>query len=92
MLGHVSAAYTARTSRDLAFSTRFDFNVYSFESEWTMGTEYWLRRRPPLDEEEKLNEPSISNHPDVQQEVQGVLKAKMSTNNVRIFFFSHWWT
>ncbi|EKM80516.1 hypothetical protein AGABI1DRAFT_58388 [Agaricus bisporus var. burnettii JB137-S8] len=81
MLGHVSAAYTAKTSRDLAFSTRFDFNVYSFESEWTMGAEYWLRRKPPLDEEEQPTESPISYHPDGQQGVRGVLKAKMSTNN-----------
>lgn len=51
-----------------------------------MGAEYWLRRRPPLDEETS-NEPSITPPPDVQQEVHGVLKAKMSTNNVRNHYF-----
>lgn len=90
MLGHVSAAYTAKTSRDLALSTRFDFNVYSFESEWTMGAEYWLRRKPQLDETEnpvtdspEQLPPKPVYHPDAQQDVQGVLKARVSTNNVR---------
>ncbi|KAF9449922.1 mitochondrial distribution and morphology protein 10 [Macrolepiota fuliginosa MF-IS2] len=87
MLGHISAAYTAKTSRDLTLSTRFDFNVYSFESEWTMGAEYWLRRKPHLDEGENstgdLPEPPPKpvHHPEFQQDVQGVLKAKMTTNN-----------
>ncbi|CAE6487739.1 unnamed protein product [Rhizoctonia solani] len=44
MMGHISAAYAARTSRDLALCSRFDFNIYSYESEWTMGAEWWLRR------------------------------------------------
>ncbi|KAB5596259.1 Distribution and morphology protein [Ceratobasidium theobromae] len=44
MMGHMSAAYAARASRDLALCSRFDFNIYSYESEWTMGAEWWLRR------------------------------------------------
>ncbi|KAF5363363.1 hypothetical protein D9756_000870 [Leucocoprinus leucothites] len=88
MLGHISTAYTAKTSRDLALSTRFDFNVYSFESEWTMGAEYWLRRRPHFDDDESSPEEPIQEsplkpiyHPDTQQEVQGIFKARVSTNN-----------
>jgi distribution and morphology protein 10 len=90
MLGHISTAYTAKTSRDLALSTRFDFNVYSFESEWTMGAEYWLRRKPHFDEEESSAEEPLKEmslkppvyHPEAHQDVQGVLKARVSTNNV----------
>jgi distribution and morphology protein 10 len=44
MMGHISAAYAARASRDLALCSRFDFNIYSYESEWAMGAEWWLRR------------------------------------------------
>ncbi|EIW82194.1 hypothetical protein CONPUDRAFT_164829 [Coniophora puteana RWD-64-598 SS2] len=44
MMGHLSAAYAARVSRDLALCSRFDFNVYSYDSEWTMGLEWWMRR------------------------------------------------
>lgn len=83
MLGHMSAAYTAKVGRDLAVSSRFDFNIYSFESEWTMGTEWWLRRpsRVPTDEDIGRPTPSQSEtHP--LPEVNGVVKARASTNNV----------
>jgi len=88
MLGHISTAYTAKISRDLALSTRFDFNVYSFESEWTMGAEYWVRHKLHSDEGIVMagllpnSPPKPIYHPDAQQDVQGVLKARVSTNNV----------
>jgi distribution and morphology protein 10 len=40
----MSAAYAARATRDLSLCSRFDFNIYSYESEWTLGAEWWLRR------------------------------------------------
>jgi len=46
MMGHLSSTYSAGVSRDLSLSSRFDFNVYSYESEWTMGAEWWMRRSP----------------------------------------------
>ncbi|CAE6343475.1 unnamed protein product [Rhizoctonia solani] len=65
MMGHMSAAYAARTSRDLALCSRFDFNIYSYESEWTMGAEWWLRRAAmkrlsAVREEEKADNKSIT--------------------------------
>ncbi|KAF6767308.1 Protein of unknown function DUF3722 [Kalmanozyma brasiliensis GHG001] len=45
MMGHLSTAYAARMARDVVVASRFDFNVYSYESEWTVGAEYWLRKR-----------------------------------------------
>jgi distribution and morphology protein 10 len=47
MMGHMSAAYAARAARDLSLCSRFDFNIYSYESEWAIGAEWWLRRGPP---------------------------------------------
>ncbi|KAN0060862.1 Mitochondrial distribution and morphology protein 10 [Thecaphora frezii] len=44
MMGHLSMAYAARVARDLAVASRFDFNVYSYESEMSVGVECWLRR------------------------------------------------
>ncbi|KAH9846952.1 mitochondrial distribution and morphology protein 10 [Lenzites betulinus] len=79
MLGHISGAYAARVSRDLSLASRFDFNVYSYESEWSVGAEWWQRRgkvRPlpsPTDDEAH---PSLS---ELADEVQGVVKAKVST-------------
>ncbi|ETS62430.1 hypothetical protein PaG_03045 [Moesziomyces aphidis] len=47
MMGHLSTAYAARMARDVVVCSRFDFNVYSYESEWTVGAEYWLRAAKP---------------------------------------------
>ncbi|KAF7313639.1 Mitochondrial distribution and morphology protein 10 [Mycena chlorophos] len=78
MLGHISSAYSARVSRDLSLSSRFDFNVYSYESEWTMGTEWWMRSAPmELDE---AGEP-VAAASGGGGEIRGVVKARASTKN-----------
>lgn len=90
MVGHVSTAYAARVSRDLALCSRFDFNVYSYESDWTMGAEWWIRRglRTPLDENSRTDEPSLTQPFTINpiaskpEEVQGVVKARVSTSSV----------
>jgi mitochondrial distribution and morphology protein 10 len=84
MLGHISGAYSARVSRDLSLSSRFDFNVYSYESEWAMGAEWWMRRSPLANPETmdiSTLEPRLDLHS--RDDVQGVVKARASTNNVR---------
>lgn len=89
MLGHISGAYSARVSRDLSLSSRFDFNVYSYESEWTMGTEWWMRRSPLANPElgdNSTSEPRLDTH--ARDDVQGVVKARASTNNVRLSIFN----
>ncbi|KAG6833764.1 Mitochondrial distribution and morphology protein 10 [Tephrocybe sp. NHM501043] len=90
ILGHMSGAYSAQVSRDLCLSSRFDFNVYSFESEWTMGAEWWMRRSPSADSEEDsdtvagpVTRPLASSLTGLESrdEVHGVVKARASTNN-----------
>lgn len=91
MLGHIQSAYTARVSRDLTLSSRFDFNVYSYESEWTMGAEWWLRRSPRShsgddevgDGKDDVELPEVS-YPSALGEIHGVVKARASTNNVSL--------
>lgn len=86
MLGHISGAYAARVSRDLSLCSRFDFNVYSYESEWTMGAEWWTRRSKtratPTQEVDPTN-PSLSPPDSPYDEIQGVVKARASTTTVR---------
>jgi distribution and morphology protein 10 len=91
MMGHISAAYAARVSRDLSMCSRFDFNVYSYDSEWTMGAEWWMRRAASTHEDEldpSLTLPEKPSVPDPHLEshapldIHGVVKAKISTNNV----------
>lgn len=90
-MGHISGAYAARVSRDLSVCSRFDFNVYSYESEWTMGAEWWLRRSLAKATPELLKDgflpsilPSLSPVTATERigEVHGVVKARASTNNV----------
>lgn len=97
MMGHMSGAYTAQVSRDLSLSTRFDFNVYSYESEWTMGAEWWLRRSrsKPVsngmagDDTSILSSSSLfSEAPLALHDVTGVVKARASTSNVGPFLSS----
>src|SRR5229473_1139277 len=95
MMGHMSGAYTAQVSRDLSLSTRFDFNVYSYESEWTMGAEWWLRRsrsKPGfngtmIDDTSALPSSSLFSEALTSPHgVTGVVKARASTSNVSTFF------
>ncbi|KZT12792.1 mitochondrial distribution and morphology protein 10 [Laetiporus sulphureus 93-53] len=84
MLGHISGAYAARVSRDLSLCSRFDFNVYSYESEWSIGAEWWTRRRqgmfspatPATDASPSDSSQQPAPEPDA---VSGVVKARAST-------------
>ena len=94
MLGHISGAYAARVTRDLALCSRFDFNIYSYESEWTVGAEWWTRRSKAKHLPEAASaDPTLpaahapSALPDPRHDdddIQGVVKARASTTTVRI--------
>jgi distribution and morphology protein 10 len=45
MMGHLSTAYAARMTRDIVACSRFDFNVYSYDSDLTLGAEYWIHSK-----------------------------------------------
>lgn len=51
LIGHVSAAYTSQVGRDLTVSSRFDFNLFSYEGEWTVGGEWFPRKTRDRDRE-----------------------------------------
>jgi len=83
----MSGAYTAQVSRDLSLGTRFDFNVYSYESEWTMGAEWWLRRSrsKPASDGTVEDASTLPEAPTSPHDVTGVVKARVSTSNVGSF-------
>jgi mitochondrial distribution and morphology protein 10 len=102
MMGHLSGAYTARISRDLSLSSRFDFNIYSYDSEWTMGAEWWMRRPSAAVVAGRQDDllPSFNTisqeitQVEIPGDVRGVVKARASTNNVSLpanhaFSFAH---
>ncbi|KAI1938887.1 Mitochondrial distribution and morphology protein 10 [Ophidiomyces ophidiicola] len=45
LTGSLSTTYSLLASPNLAFSSRFGFNVYSWESEMVAGCELWRRKR-----------------------------------------------
>ncbi|KAG0254361.1 Mitochondrial distribution and morphology protein 10 [Actinomortierella ambigua] len=45
IMGHVSSSYAAQVNPDLGLCSRFDFNLYSYDSELTVGLEWWLREK-----------------------------------------------
>ncbi|CAK7231888.1 Mitochondrial distribution and morphology protein 10 [Sporothrix bragantina] len=61
LMGNLSAAYAVVAREDCSLATRFDFNVYSYESEWSVGMELWSTRRlaglVAVDADEAANEP-----------------------------------
>ncbi|GJJ07438.1 hypothetical protein Clacol_001640 [Clathrus columnatus] len=81
MMGYISTAYAAQVSQDLALCSRFNFNVYSYESEWTVGSEWWVRKGVPENIDWPSGESSVPNDLSghQSQEIQGVVKARMST-------------
>lgn len=84
LMGNLSSTYSVLASPLLALSSRFDFNVYSYESELQIGTELWRRREKPLIEDlnwarlkmgkEILNRPHDS---DDHNDMAGCLKARV---------------
>jgi distribution and morphology protein 10 len=45
LTGSLASTYSVRPTENLALSSRFGFNVYSWESEYVLGAEIWRRRR-----------------------------------------------
>ncbi|KAI9043407.1 mitochondrial distribution and morphology protein 10 [Aspergillus affinis] len=54
LTGSLSTTYSLRASPNLAFSSRFGFNVYSWESEMVAGCELW-RRSPTRNNQDDPN-------------------------------------
>ncbi|KAJ5140251.1 Protein of unknown function DUF3722 [Penicillium atrosanguineum] len=52
--GSLSTTYSLRASPNLAFSSRFGFNVYSWESEMVAGCELWRRKSTSTSSDDEL--------------------------------------
>ncbi|KAK0264342.1 Mitochondrial distribution and morphology protein 10 [Friedmanniomyces endolithicus] len=49
LMGNLSSTYAVKAGPNLAFCSRFDFNVYSYESDVMIGMELWPRQQPSVD-------------------------------------------
>ncbi|ORX37034.1 hypothetical protein BD324DRAFT_579492 [Kockovaella imperatae] len=85
LIGFVSSAYSAQVSPTVALSSRFGVNVYSYESDFSFGGEWWIgRRRGKRDLTEMknvLDMPDMKIHePGMGADRDGVVKARVSGN------------
>lgn len=67
---------SSQMGRDVAVSSRFDFNIFSYESDWTVGAEWTLRKK---DEDGLLEQGGAE-----KEKESGVLKMRASTTGVRV--------
>lgn len=44
LMGHLSATYAVRAGKSAAFASRFEFNMFSYESDIVLGAELWQQR------------------------------------------------
>lgn len=85
LMGNLSSTYSVLASRILTLSSRFDFNVYSYESELQVGTELWRRKEKPLIEDlnwarVKMGQKILDNrsgNDDDRNDMAGCLKARL---------------
>ena len=51
LMGNLSCTYAVMAGPDISIASKFDWNVYSYESDWVFGVEMWRRReiRPTVD-------------------------------------------
>jgi mitochondrial distribution and morphology protein 10 len=85
LMGQISTSYAVKASPYSAFCSRFDFNLYSYESELVVGCELWQRSQSTA---EKSTFPQPTKFlmameltdPKTEDPVTGVLKARVGSN------------
>ncbi|EGP89874.1 unnamed protein product [Zymoseptoria tritici ST99CH_1A5] len=79
LMGNLSSTYAVKAGPNLALCSRFDFNVYSYESDVVVGVELWQRKQPPAELEwavKKMRSGWIK----AEDDVTGILKARMDNH------------
>lgn len=56
LFGHVSSTYSVKTSSGTTFCSKYDFNLYSIESNLSFGCEFWTRGKDYQREKSEENE------------------------------------
>lgn len=76
LMGNLSSTYAVKAGPNLALCSRFDFNVYSYESDVVVGIELWQRKQahPDVTWASKMVRPGWKK---AEEEVNGVLKARV---------------
>lgn len=88
LMGNLSTTYAVKAGKNLAFCSKFDFNVYSYESDLMLGCELWRMRTPVPEKkvrsmEAKLEwrlDPVEKDPKPTPEVVAGVFKARIDQN------------
>jgi len=86
VMGSFSATYAVRAGPSAAFCSRFDFNMYSYESDLVLGCEIWRRQQilkpavPKFTIDETIEPESAVMMDTHDGEVTGILKARVNQN------------
>ena len=54
IMGQLSTAYSVKTGRDSSLASRFDFNMYSYDADLTVGGEWFQRKKPRKGKEREV--------------------------------------
>ncbi|TVY38689.1 Mitochondrial distribution and morphology protein [Lachnellula subtilissima] len=88
LMGNLSTTYAVKAGKNLALCSKFDFNVYSYESDLMLGCELWRMKAKAKKIQERsmaaklewrLDEVEKNPSPE-PEEVTGVLKARVDQN------------
>ncbi|KIW03750.1 hypothetical protein, variant [Verruconis gallopava] len=87
LMGNLSSSYSVKAGPNLALSSRFDFNFYSYESGVMAGLELWRMRRkedaettPDQAEKGYNTTPGVTGRARSENDVAGILKARIDQN------------
>ena len=80
LMGNLSSTYAVKAGPNLALCSRFDFNVYSYESDVMIGMELWQRKQTPLEDVDQGTEKVRLGRQAAEGAVNGVLKARMDNH------------
>ncbi|KAG1140841.1 hypothetical protein G6F37_008757 [Rhizopus arrhizus] len=71
IVGHMSTSYVAKVSEELALCSRYDFSIYSYESDLAFGFEY-RTKKPTMEVENGV----VTLTADRTEKLEGLIKAR----------------
>ncbi|KAF7731741.1 Mitochondrial distribution and morphology protein 10 [Apophysomyces ossiformis] len=74
VVGHMSTAYATQVSKELALCSRFDFNIYSYESDLALGLEYRTKSKPSVAVKE---DGIVTLESERTEQLEGLIKARI---------------
>ncbi|KAK6526891.1 Mitochondrial distribution and morphology protein 10 [Arthrobotrys megalospora] len=85
IIGHFQAAYAVKAGKGAVLCSRYDFNIYSYESDLVLGCEIWRRKqqqatRTETGTEEVWQPDGFTTGGEKEEDVTGVLKARITQN------------